>query len=86
MARGARVGIDEDFRIWGRIEHAAPAEFVVVVTKVPETGDPAGIQTLTAACVSRDEAKAALRAFMTKMGHSIRTAGGRVTDTEVDGL
>src|SRR5690242_757195 len=78
--------MEEDFRILGRIERTAPAEFVLTVTSVPESGNPAGIQTLTATCESMGEARGALRALMAKMGDSVRATGGCVTDTEVNGL
>lgn len=76
----------EDYRIWGRIEQTAPAEFVVFVTAIPESTDPAGVQTPTATRETQADAKVALLAMMVRMRRAIAAADGRVANTEVDGL
>ena len=75
----------EDYRIWGRIEQAGD-ELVVIVTSVPDSGNPNGIQTLTTSRETRADAMAALSSMMVRMGQAIADRGDRVCDTEVDGL
>jgi hypothetical protein len=75
----------EDFRLWGRIEMIREGELVVTVTAIPETGDPAGISTLTETHSSVSTARFALLELLGKMGRAIIGDGGRVTHTEVDG-
>ena len=76
----------ENYRVWARIEHVAPGEFVVIVRAAPESADPAGVRKLTETCSSYGAAKAALSALMVKIGKAVSIAEGRVVNTEVDGL
>ncbi|HEX4332683.1 MAG TPA: hypothetical protein VH040_11115 [Usitatibacter sp.] len=76
----------DNFRIWGRIEQLAADEFEVIVTAVPESTDPAGVQRLTSARATKADAKVALHAMIVRMKEAIAAADGRVTDTEINGL
>ena len=75
----------EGFRIWARIEKIREGELAVVVTAIPETGDPAGISTFTETHPSESTARFALLELLGKMGKAIIAAGGRVTNTEIEG-
>lgn len=78
--------MEEDFRMWGRVEAAPPGDFVAIATAIPESANPAGIQTLTEVHPTRAEALDALRRLVSRLEQAIRAAGGRVIETEVDGL
>ena len=74
------------FRIWGRVEHAGPNEFVAVVTAIPENGDPSGVQTLAEILPSLQAAQATAKRLVSRMGEIVVSNGGRISDIETDGL
>jgi hypothetical protein len=41
------------YRLWGRIEHSGPNEFVAIVTATPENGDPSLVRVLSDIMPSR---------------------------------
>jgi hypothetical protein len=75
-----------DFRIWARIEHVGPNEFLAIVTVVPENGDPSEVRTLGQLLPSLDAAQGAAKRLLAKMGGIVVRNEGRVTDIESDGI
>lgn len=73
------------YRLSARIEQSAPAEFDVVVTAMPENGDPSLVQTLADTRSSRDDAIALARGMLQKMGDIVRNNEGRVIDVKMAG-
>ena len=39
------------YRIWARIEHSGPSEFVAIATAIPENGDPSLVRVLNESCL-----------------------------------
>ena len=74
------------FRVWGRVEQVAPGEFLAVVTAVPESGDPSGIQSLSELLTSREDAQAAVKAFLVKMNAIVLALEGHVSHVEMHGM
>ena len=74
------------FRLWARIEHSGPNEFLAIVTAVPENGDPALVRVLRKTVTSRESAQAAARRLLKEMGRIVRDNEGRITDVETDGI
>ncbi len=74
------------YRIWGRIEHVGPYEFVVTATAIPDNGDPASVQTLTETLPSLEAARLAARALVEKMRRIVPMKGGHVEHVEIQGL
>ena len=74
------------YRIWGRIEHTGPNEFAVIISAVPENGDPSLVRVLDQMATSRMEAEECAARLLKKMGQIVRDSEGRVTDIETDGF
>ena len=73
-------------RIWGRVEHGGPKEFVAIATAVPENGDPSEVRTLAQTLPSLQEAQQAARHLVIRMSEIVAMNEGRVTDVETDGI
>ena len=71
-----------DFRIWGRITHVGPSEFLAVVSAVPDDGIQRGPDPIvrTALSDSLEQAKGDLEVLTVVVGDAIRAQGGRVVD------
>jgi hypothetical protein len=75
-----------DFRIWGRIEHLGPREFIVIVSAVPDPPTPAPdrVDVETQTVSSRAAAVEACADLVLQMGKLVRERGDRVVDVEAD--
>jgi hypothetical protein len=75
-----------DYRIWGRVEHIGPQQFVAIASAVPDSGDATGnsadvrLQMLP----DREGATLARDILVKELGEALRLRGDRVVDVEAD--
>ena len=74
------------YRIWGRIEHTGPGEFAVIVSAIPENGDPSLVRVLDEIASSRKHAEECATRLVKKIGKIVMDSEGCVTDIETDGF
>lgn len=71
-----------DYRIWGRWEQIGHAQFVAIVSAVPEgKGKPEVLMRLTA---SLDGVRALVESMARELGAKMAATGARVVDVETD--
>ena len=75
-----------DYRIWGRIRHAAPDVVLAIASAVPDSASPGDLRAdvETAMAESLEQAKRELEPLCVLVGSRIRDGGGRIVDVEVE--
>ena len=67
-----------DFRIWGRVKHFGPCDFLVIASAVTAPADIAVLRILSATSLAEAiEGKARL---LVELGDEVRARGDRVVD------
>ena len=74
------------YRIWARIEHSGPSEFVAIATAIPENGDPSLVRVLNESATSREIARERARRLVKEMARIVHDNEGRVTNVDMGGI